>query len=88
MQVPFKLTRELLEVMDSNPDGKASEIFDYFKVWPRKHACSPSLPSWQTSPHDPASIYVGDWLFSFTWSRGSDGAHNIICISQAVVDTN
>ena len=32
-QVPFKLTRELLEVMDSNPDGKASEIFDYFKVW-------------------------------------------------------
>ena len=32
VQAPFKLTRELLEVMDSNPDGKASDIFDYFKV--------------------------------------------------------
>ena len=31
--VPFKLTRELLEVMDSGPDGRASDIFDYFKVW-------------------------------------------------------
>ena len=29
---PFKLTRELLEVMDSNAEGKASELFDYFKV--------------------------------------------------------
>ncbi|KDD76212.1 phosphatidylinositol 3- and 4-kinase, partial [Helicosporidium sp. ATCC 50920] len=29
---PFKLTRELLEVMDSGPDGRASELFDYFKV--------------------------------------------------------
>jgi len=29
---PFKLTRELLEVLDSNSEGKASEIFDYFKV--------------------------------------------------------
>ncbi len=29
---PFKLTRELLEVMDSNSEGKASELFDYFKV--------------------------------------------------------
>ena len=30
---PFKLTRELLEVMDSNSEGKASELFDYYKVW-------------------------------------------------------
>ena len=29
---PFKLTRELLEVMDSNSEGKTSELFDYFKV--------------------------------------------------------
>ncbi len=29
---PFKLTREMLEVMDSNSDGAASELFDYFKV--------------------------------------------------------
>lgn len=31
---PFKLTRELLEIMDSNSEGHASEIFDYFKVCP------------------------------------------------------
>ncbi|KAJ6775204.1 PHOSPHATIDYLINOSITOL KINASE [Salix purpurea] len=29
---PFKLTRELLEVMDSDADGIPSELFDYFKV--------------------------------------------------------
>ncbi len=29
---PFKLTRELLEIMDSNSEGKPSELFDYFKV--------------------------------------------------------
>ncbi|KAG0571619.1 hypothetical protein KC19_VG027900 [Ceratodon purpureus] len=29
---PFKLTRELLEVMDSDAEGIASEFFDYFKV--------------------------------------------------------
>ena len=29
---PFKLTRELLEVMDSSSEGKTSELFDYFKV--------------------------------------------------------
>ncbi|KXZ46991.1 hypothetical protein GPECTOR_39g485 [Gonium pectorale] len=29
---PFKLTRELLEVMDSNSEGRPSEMFDYFKV--------------------------------------------------------
>ena len=29
---PFKLTRELLEIMDSNSEGKASELFDYYKV--------------------------------------------------------
>ena len=57
VQAPFKLTRELLEVMDSNPDGKASDMFDYFKVGPaagrmrppaahlagRLLACSPGL---------------------------------------------
>ena len=29
---PFKLTRELLEVMDSDPEGRPSELFDYYKV--------------------------------------------------------
>eukprot|EP00898_Chlorokybus_atmophyticus_P001736 jgi/Chlat1/2563/Chrsp175S02412 len=29
---PFKLTRELMEVMDSDADGSASGLFDYFKV--------------------------------------------------------
>lgn len=29
---PFKLTREMLEVMDSDPEGTPSELFDYFKV--------------------------------------------------------
>lgn len=29
---PFKLTRELLEVMDSNSEGRASQLFDYYKV--------------------------------------------------------
>ncbi|KAL2621684.1 hypothetical protein R1flu_001889 [Riccia fluitans] len=29
---PFKLTRELLEVMDSDAEGTSSEFFDYFKV--------------------------------------------------------
>lgn len=34
---PFKLTRELLEVMDSNSEGKASELFDYYKVTNTSH---------------------------------------------------
>ena len=29
---PFKLTRELLEVMDSDSEGSPSQLFDYFKV--------------------------------------------------------
>ncbi|XP_008808468.2 phosphatidylinositol 4-kinase beta 1 isoform X2 [Phoenix dactylifera] len=29
---PFKLTRELLEVMDSDAEGTPSEFFDYFKL--------------------------------------------------------
>lgn len=29
---PFKLTRELLEVMDSDADGRASDCFNYFKA--------------------------------------------------------
>lgn len=29
---PFKLTRELLEVMESDAEGTGSELFDYFKV--------------------------------------------------------
>lgn len=36
---PFKLTREMLEVMDSNSDGKPSEMFDYFKVRLFVYAC-------------------------------------------------
>ncbi|KAJ8447155.1 hypothetical protein Cgig2_022884 [Carnegiea gigantea] len=37
---PFKLTRELLEVMDSDAEGVPSEFFDYFKgfLTCRKHA--------------------------------------------------
>lgn len=37
---PFKLTRELLEVLDSNPEGRASATFDYFKV---REVCMPEL---------------------------------------------
>ena len=29
---PFKLTREILEVMDSDAEGTPSELFDYYKV--------------------------------------------------------
>ncbi len=29
---PFKLTRELLELMDSDSEGRPSQLFDYFKV--------------------------------------------------------
>ena len=29
---PFKLTRELLELMDSDSEGSPSQLFDYFKV--------------------------------------------------------
>ena len=29
---PFKLTRELLEVMDSDAEGSASDAFNYFKA--------------------------------------------------------
>jgi phosphatidylinositol 4-kinase len=29
---PMKLSREVLEVMESNSEGSASELFDYFKV--------------------------------------------------------
>ena len=29
---PMKLTRELLEVMDSDSEGQPSDLFDYFKV--------------------------------------------------------
>ncbi len=42
---PFKLTRELLEVMDSNSDGKRSEMFDYYKVRPRSRAACPLAPA-------------------------------------------
>lgn len=39
---PFKLTRELLQVMDSDSDGRASELFDYFKVL-TSFACANAL---------------------------------------------
>ena len=29
---PFKLTRELLELMDSDSEGRPSQLFDYFKA--------------------------------------------------------
>ncbi|PNH10748.1 Phosphatidylinositol 4-kinase beta 1 [Tetrabaena socialis] len=57
---PFKLTRELLEVMDSNSDGRPSEMFDYFKVLmiqgflsirkPSDRMCSPCSDA-PPSPH-------------------------------------
>ena len=31
---PFKLTRELLEILGSNSEGQASEVFDYYKARP------------------------------------------------------
>lgn len=46
---PFKLTRELLQVMDSDSDGRASELFDYFKV---------ALPAPASAP-DPANTNLG-----------------------------
>lgn len=44
---PFKLTRELLEVMDSNSEGRPSELFDYFKA--RVHIFLMSLLSYDIS---------------------------------------
>lgn len=38
---PFKLTRELLEILDSDSGGRGSPMFDYFKVCPQ----CPTLPS-------------------------------------------
>ena len=38
---PFKLTRELLEVLDSNPEGRASATFDYFKARARPPLAPP-----------------------------------------------
>ncbi len=32
---PFKLTRELLEIMDSSSEGQPSEMFDYYKARPQ-----------------------------------------------------
>ena len=29
---PFKLTRELLEILDSSSEGQPSEMFDYYKA--------------------------------------------------------
>lgn len=46
---PFKLTRELLEVLDSNAEGRASEMFDYFKVGNRRwvvESCVMKTSSW------------------------------------------
>jgi hypothetical protein len=44
---PFKLTRELLEIMDSNSEGHASEVFDYFKV---RLLCLLELPAVLLAP--------------------------------------
>ncbi|KAG9138366.1 hypothetical protein Leryth_001555 [Lithospermum erythrorhizon] len=53
---PFKLTRELLEVMDSDAEGVPSEFFDYFKVLCiqgfltcRKHVNACTFQKWQDS---------------------------------------
>jgi phosphatidylinositol 4-kinase len=34
---PMKLSREFLEVMDSDSEGQPSELFDYFKVSSGQH---------------------------------------------------
>ena len=40
---PFKLTRELLEVMDSDSEGRPSQLFDYFKARCRSLSGSQAL---------------------------------------------
>lgn len=62
---PFKLTRELLEVLDSDSEGRSSEPFDYFKVRGQcllSSACAcMSLPACSaTRMHAPA--HVGSML--------------------------
>ena len=49
---PFKLTRELLEVMDSNSEGRPSELFDYFKAGP-----APAFPDSRIY-HAPSSLFL------------------------------
>lgn len=55
---PFKLTRELLQVMDSDSDGRASELFDYFKVVLPPPASSPALPH-HPRPRFPGHVGAG-----------------------------
>ena len=43
---PFKLTRELLELMDSDSEGRPSQLFDYFKA----RFC-PLRPAWMPRTH-------------------------------------
>ena len=60
---PFKLTRELLEVLDSNSEGRASEMFDYFKA-------RASLLSWLLPPCQ--NLWSSLWCttpFGCQWSR-------------------
>jgi phosphatidylinositol 4-kinase len=39
---PMKLSREFLEVMDSDSEGQPSELFDYFKVRLQHCCCTPN----------------------------------------------
>ena len=50
---PFKLTRELLEVMESNAEGYDSELFSYFKV-----CCQFSCLSQVSALYHPNIVYT------------------------------
>ena len=72
---PFKLTRELLEIMDSNSEGHASEIFDYFKV-----CC---LPAPSCSGLHRMTCHLGLALFhgliSISYPAIADSLHAGLC---------
>ena len=72
---PFKLTRELLEIMDSNSEGHASEIFDYFKV-----RCLPA-PSCSGSHRLPCLYRQAQYhsFISCNRSAFADGLHAELC---------
>ena len=77
---PFKLTRELLEIMDSNSEGHASEIFDYFKV-----ACA-STPKLRCHHHLPCLLSLASLhrFISVGYPALADGLHAGLCCLLAL----
>ena len=53
---PFKLTRELLEVMGSNSEGQASEMFDYYKA--RRATALLPIRCWLWAHVEPFAVFV------------------------------